>query len=157
MIFTSAGDPLPWGDKSKGSGFKMGTRLFATEESDFAPLWKQGFVEAGDRRTLAARGFVGPAGWVKTATSKEHQKNTLELTSELFLDTPGPVTEGALKLIDNENKGISAVKKGDRENAMYAGGECAQRVNDIPKVKGMVDGIISDEEKTIKNLPSLLN
>jgi len=239
VIFTSAGDPLPWGDKIKGAGFKwlhvipsvkgalrcqkagvdlvvasgheggfhtswepvhsmvllpavvealaesgtpvagaggfcdgrslaaalalgaagiqMGTRFLATEESDFAPLWKQGIVEAGDRGTLVARGFVGPARWIKTATSKAHQKNTLELTPELFLDTPGPVTEGALKLMDDENKGISAVNEGDRENAMYAGGECAQRVNDTPKVKDMVDEIINDAERMINNLPSLLS
>jgi len=239
VIFTSAGDPLPWGDKIKGAGFKwlhvipsvkgalrcqkagvdlvvasgheggfhtswepvhsmvllpavvealaesetpvagaggfcdgrslaaalslgatgiqMGTRFLATEESDFAPLWKQGIVEAGDRGTLVARGFVGPARWIKTATSKEHQKNTLELTPELFLDTPGPITEGALKLMDYENNAISAVNKGDREKAMFAGGECAQRVNDTPKVKDMVDGIISEAEKTIKHLPSVLS
>jgi NAD(P)H-dependent flavin oxidoreductase YrpB (nitropropane dioxygenase family) len=239
VIFTSAGDPLPWGDKIKGAGFKwlhvipsvkgalrcqkagvdlivasgheggfhtswepvhsmvllpavvealgdsgipvagaggfcdgtslaaalslgaagiqMGTRFLATEESDFAPLWKQGIVEAGDRGTLVARGFVGPARWIKTATSVEHQKNTLELTPELFLDTPGPITEGALKLMDDENKGIRAVNTGDREKAMYAGGECAQRVNDTPKVKDMVDGIIEDAVKTIKSLPSVLD
>ena len=57
---------------------------------------------AGDRGTLVARGFVGPARWIKTATSVEHQKNTLELTPELFLDTTGPITEGALKLMDND-------------------------------------------------------
>lgn len=239
VIFTSAGDPLPWGNKIKGAGFKwlhvipsvkgalrcqkagvdlivasgheggfhtswepvhsmvllpavvealagsgipvagaggfcdgrslaaalalgaagiqMGTRFLATEESDFAPLWKQGIVEAGDRGTLVARGFVGPARWIKTATSKEHQKNTLELTPELFLDTPGPITEGALKLMDYENKAISAVNKGDKDNAMFAGGECAQRVNDTPKVKEMVDGIIKEAVETINNLPSLLN
>ncbi|MCP4754254.1 MAG: nitronate monooxygenase [Proteobacteria bacterium] len=238
VLFTSAGDPLPWGDKIKGAGFKwlhvipsvkgalrcqkagvdlvvasgheggfhtswepvhsmvllpavvealaesgipvagaggfcdgkslaaalslgavgiqMGTRFLATEESDFAPLWKQGIVEAGDRGTLVARGFVGPARWIKTATSKEHQKNTLELTPELFLDTPGQITEGALKLMDYENKAISAVNAGDREKAMYAGGECAQRVQDLPKVKELVDGIISDAEKTIKSLPSII-
>jgi len=239
VIFTSAGDPLPWGDKIKGAGFKwlhvipsvkgalrcqkagvdlivasgheggfhtswepihsmvllpavvealsdsgilvagaggfcdgrslaaalslgavgiqMGTRFLATEESDFAPLWKEGIVEAGDRGTLVARGFVGPARWIKTETSKEHQKNTLKLTPELFLDTPGPINEAALTLMDNENKGISAVNAGDREKAMYAGGECAQRVMDTPKVKDMVDGIIKDAAKTIQSLPSVLD
>jgi NAD(P)H-dependent flavin oxidoreductase YrpB (nitropropane dioxygenase family) len=238
VIFTSAGDPIPWGDKIKGAGFKwlhvipsvkgalrcqkagvdlivasgheggfhtswepvhsmvllpavvealadsgipvagaggfcdgkslvaalslgaagiqMGTRFLATEESDFAPLWKQGIVAAGDRGTLVARGFVGPARWIKTATSKEHQKNTLELTPELYLDSPGPITEGALKLMDYENKALIATSEGDTEKAMYAGGECAQRVNDMPKVKEMVDRIMAEAEKTIKKLPSVL-
>ena len=82
----------------------MGTRFLATQESDFAPLWKEGIVNAEDRGTLIARGFVGPARWIRTTVSKEHQKNTLEHTPELFLDTPGPWTEGALKLIENEIK-----------------------------------------------------
>jgi NAD(P)H-dependent flavin oxidoreductase YrpB (nitropropane dioxygenase family) len=239
VLFTSAGDPLPWGDKIKGAGFKwlhvipsvkgalrcqkagvdlivasgheggfhtswepvhsmvllpavaealsdsgipvvgaggfcdgksmaaalslgaagvqMGTRFLATEESDFAPLWKQGVVEAGDRGTLVARGFVGPARWIKTPTSKEHQKNTLELTPELFLDSPGPITEGALKLMDYERKAINAVNDGDKEKAMYAGGECAQRVNDMPKVKQMVEEIMKDAVSTIQNLPRVLS
>jgi len=238
VIFTSAGDPLPWGDIIKGAGFKwlhvipsvkgalrcqragvdlivasgheggfhtswepvhsmvllpavvealadsgtpvagaggfcdgktlaaaltlgaagvqMGTRFLATEESDFAPLWKQGVVEAGDRGTLVARGFVGPARWIKTETSKLHQKNTLELTPELYLDSPGPITEGALKLMDYENKALVATSEGDREKAMYAGGECAQRVNDMPKVTDMVEGVIQEAVRTIRSLPSFL-
>jgi len=238
VIFTSAGDPLPWGDKIKGAGFKwlhvipsvkgalrcqkagvdlivasgheggfhtswepvhsmvllpavvealessgilvagaggfcdgkslvaalslgaegiqMGTRFLATQESDFAPLWKEGIVNAGDRGTLVARGFVGPARWIKTETSKVHQKNTLELTPELFLDSPGPLTDGALRLMDYERKAINAVNDGDKEKAMYAGGECAQRVNDMPKVKDMVEDIMANAVKTIQKLPSVL-
>ncbi|MBT3224861.1 MAG: nitronate monooxygenase [Deltaproteobacteria bacterium] len=139
-----------------GAGIQMGTRFLATQESDFAQLWKEGIVEAGDRGTLVARGFVGPARWIKTATSKEHQKNTLQHTPELFLDTPGPMTEGALKLIDFENRAIKAVSDGDKELAMFAGGECAQRVNDLPKVQDLVQTIMKDAVSTIKALPSIL-
>ncbi len=139
-----------------GAGIQMGTRFLATEESDFAPMWKQGIVDAGDRGTLVARGFVGPARWIKTETSKVHQKNTLELTPELFLDSPGPITEGAMTLMMNESEALNAVNEGDKEKAMYAGGECAQRVNDMPKVKDLVDGIMNDAVKTIQGLPSVL-
>lgn len=138
------------------SGIQMGTRFLATLESDFAPLWKQGIVNAGDRGTLVARGFVGPARWVKTTVSREHQKNTLKYTPELFLDTPGPMTEGALKLIENEIKGINAVRAGDEESALVAGGECAQRVNDLPKVQELVDRIMQEAVSTIEALPAVL-
>jgi NAD(P)H-dependent flavin oxidoreductase YrpB (nitropropane dioxygenase family) len=238
VIFTSAGDPMPWGEKIKGAGFKwlhvipsvkgalrclkagvdlivasgheggfhtswepvhsmvllpavveavatsgipvagaggfcdgrtlvaalslgaagisMGTRFLATQESDFAPLWKEGIVKAGDRGTLVARGFVGPARWIKTETAKEHQKNTLALTPELFLDTPGPMNEAAQKLMDYEERALNAVNAGDSEKAMYAGGECAQRVNDMPKVSEMVESIMADAVRRIQELPSLL-
>ena len=46
-------------------GVLMGTRFLATQESDFHPMWKQEVVDAGDRATLVARGFVGPARWLK--------------------------------------------------------------------------------------------
>ncbi|MBW1983880.1 MAG: nitronate monooxygenase [Deltaproteobacteria bacterium] len=234
VIFTSAGDPLPWGEKIKGAGFKwlhvvpsvkgalrcqkagvdlvvasgheggfhtswepvhsmvllpavvealegsntlvagaggfcdgkslaaaltlgaagaqMGTRFLATQESDFAQLWKEGIVKAGDRGTLVARGFVGPARWVKTATSLKHQENTLKFTPELYLDKPGDLTEGALKLIENEIEGMNAVYAGDESKALIAGGECAQRVDDLPTVQELVDRIVNDAEKVIGGL-----
>ena len=43
-------------------GARMGTRFLTTQESDFHQVWKEGVVAAGDRGTLVARGFVGPAG-----------------------------------------------------------------------------------------------
>ncbi len=138
------------------AGIQMGTRFLATQESDFAPLWKEGIVEAGDRGTLVARGFVGPARWIKTDTSKVHQKNTLEHTPELFLDTPGPLSEGALKLMENERVAINAVYDGDRDKAMMAGGECAQRIEDLPLVADMVQNVVNDAEAIIKNMPSVL-
>jgi enoyl-[acyl-carrier protein] reductase II len=119
-------------------------------------LWKEGIVKAGDRGTLVARGFVGPARWIKTETAKEHQKNTLALTPELFLDTPGPMNEAAQKLMDYEERALNAVNAGDSEKAMYAGGECAQRVNDMPKVSEMVESIMADAVRRIQELPSLL-
>jgi len=138
------------------AGAQMGTRFLATQESDFAPLWKEGIVEAGDRGTLVARGFVGPARWIKTETSKEHQKNTLEYTPELYLDSPGPITEGALKLMAYERDAINAVYDGDKSKAMMAGGECAQRIDDLPTVADLVNGIMADAEEIIKNMPSVL-
>ncbi|MCJ7771745.1 MAG: nitronate monooxygenase [Desulfobacterales bacterium] len=234
VIFTSAGDPLPWGEKIKGAGFKwlhvvpsvkgaqrcqkagvdlvvasgheggfhtswepvhsmvllpavvealegsnilvagaggfcdgkslvaalalgavgaqMGTRFLATQESDFAKLWKEGIVKAGDRGTLVARGFVGPARWVKTTTSLKHQENTLKFTPELYLDKPGDMTEGALKLIENEIEGMNAVFAGDESKALIAGGECAQRVDDLPTVQELVDRIVNDAERIIGGL-----
>ena len=234
VIFTSAGDPIPWGEKIKGAGFKwlhvvpsvkgalrcqkagvdlvvasgheggfhtswepvhsmvllpsvvealagsdiivagaggfcdgkslaaaltlgaagvqMGTRFLATQESDFAQLWKEGIVKAGDRGTLVARGFVGPARWVKTETSLKHQENTLKYTTELYLDKPGELTDGALKLIENEIEGMNAVYAGDDSKALIAGGECAQRVDDLPTVQELVDRIVNEAEKVIGEL-----
>jgi NAD(P)H-dependent flavin oxidoreductase YrpB (nitropropane dioxygenase family) len=236
VIFTSAGDPMPWGEKIKGAGFKwlhvvpsvkgatrcqkagvdlivasgheggfhtswepvhsmillpavveamaehnipvvgaggfcdgktltaalalgaagiqMGTRFLATQESDFAELWKQGIVSAGDRGTLVARGFVGPARWIKTPASLKHQQNTLQKAPGLFLGVPDdPASQDARDLIAYEKDGIDATYDGDETKALYAGGECAQRINDMPQVKDLVDRIVKDAKDIIEDLP----
>ncbi len=236
VIFTSAGDPMPWGEKIKGAGFKwlhvvpsvkgaqrcqkagvdlivasgheggfhtswepvhsmillpavveamapynvpvvgaggfcdgktlvaalalgaagiqMGTRFLSTRESDFAELWKQGIVKAGDRGTLVARGFVGPARWIKTPVSLQHQQNTIEKAPGVFLGTPDDgMSQGAIELMDFERKGIDATFKGDEENALYAGGECAQRIDDMPTVRELVDRVVAEATQIIKGFP----
>jgi len=111
-------------------------------------------VKAQDRGTLVARGMVGPARWLKTPSSVEHQKNTLLKSPSIFLDTPDDYsTPAAQELITYERKGIKAVFNGDRENALMAGGECAQRVNDLPKGQDLVDRIIKEAKDILKNAP----
>ena len=73
-------------------GAQMGTRFLATQESDFHQIWKEGVVAAQDRGTLVARGFVGPARWLKTPRSDEHAKNTLKKSPGVFLGTPDDYT-----------------------------------------------------------------
>ncbi len=236
VIFTSAGDPMPWGEKIKGAGFKwlhvvpsvkgalrcqkagvdlivasgheggfhthwepihsmillpavvealagsgtpvvgaggfcdgktlaaalvlgaagaqMGTRFLATRESDFADLWKEGIVKAGDRGTLVARGFVGPARWIKTPASLKHQQNTLEKAPGVFLGQPDDgMSPGSIELITNEVAALNAVYAGDEENALMAGGECSQRIDDMPLVKELVDKIMEEATEIIRDLP----
>jgi NAD(P)H-dependent flavin oxidoreductase YrpB (nitropropane dioxygenase family) len=135
-------------------GVQMGTRFLATEESDFAPTWKEGIVNAGDRDTLVARGFVGPARWIKTPRSQLHQENTMKLAPGLFLGKPDdPTSDSAKELMAFEREGMRAVYHGDKEKALIAGGECAQRVNSLLKVQDLVDGIVSEATEIITRMP----
>ncbi len=137
------------------AGVQMGTRFLATQESDFHSLWKEQVVKTPDRGTLVARGMVGPARWLKTPRSLEHQKNTLVKSPSIYLDTPDEYSTAATQdLIAFERDGIKAVYAGDRENAMMAGGECAQRVNDLPTVQQLVDRIMKEATGILKNAPS---
>ncbi|OGN90032.1 MAG: hypothetical protein A2Z74_01195, partial [Chloroflexi bacterium RBG_13_46_9] len=68
-------------------GAQMGTRFLATQESDFHQVWKEQVVKTEDRGTLVARGIVGPARWLKTENSIQHQKNTLVKSPGVYLDT----------------------------------------------------------------------
>jgi len=134
------------------AGVQMGTRLLATEESDFHPLWKEQVVKTGDRGTLVARGFVGPARWLKTPSSEKHLQNTLAMSPGVFTGIPDDMASVSPNLIQYERDAIQAVCEGNEQKAMMAGGECAQRVNDMPKVKDIVDKTIKEATDIIKNI-----
>jgi NAD(P)H-dependent flavin oxidoreductase YrpB (nitropropane dioxygenase family) len=235
VMFTSAGDPLPWGEKIKGAGFKwlhvvpsvkgalrckkagvdvivasgheggfhtawepvhsmvllpavvealadtdipvvgaggfcdgktlaaalslgasgvqMGTRFLATKESDFVPLWKESIVEAGDRGTLIARGIVGPARWIKTPTTLDHAENTVKSSPGVYLGRPDNMADAA-ELVAREREGLIAAYTGDKDKAMMAGGECAQRIDDLPPVEELVADIIEEAEDIVRNMPN---
>jgi len=133
-------------------GTSMGTRFLATQESDFHQFWKQAVVDAPDRGTLVARGFVGPARWLKTPRSLDHQKNTLQKSPGVFLGAPDDYTTIDYSLIESEIQSIRDAFEGKKETALYAGGEAAQRINDMPKVSDMVQGIVAEAEGILKSV-----
>ncbi|MBI4788402.1 MAG: nitronate monooxygenase [Chloroflexi bacterium] len=133
-------------------GVQMGTRFLATQESDFHPLWKQGVVKAGDRGTLVARGFVGPARWLKTPVSLKHQENTLKMSPGVFLGRPDDYRTVPKELLDNEHEAMNAVYAGDESRALFAGGECAQRIGDLPTVAELVTRIVKEAEHSLGKL-----
>ncbi|MBP7766619.1 MAG: nitronate monooxygenase [Syntrophaceae bacterium] len=136
-------------------GVQMGTRFLATQESDFHQIWKESVVAAGDRGTLVARGFVGPARWVKNPRSEQHAKNTLQKSPGVFLGSPDDYSTIDMSLIDYEIESIQAVFAGNKEKAMMAAGEAAQRINDMPKVNDLVQKIVTDAENILKGFCNL--
>jgi len=137
-------------------GAQMGTRFLATQESDFHQIWKEGVVAAGDRGTLVARGFVGPARWLKTPRSDEHARNTLQKSPGVFLGTPDDYTTLDMSLINFEIESIKAVFDGNKEKALMAAGEAAQRINDMPKVNDLVQEIVKDAEAILRGVQTKL-
>jgi len=135
------------------AGVQMGTRFLATEESDFHPLWKEQVVKTSDRGTLVARGVVGPARWLKTPSSETHLQNTIAQSPGVFTGIPDDWSTVPPSLIEYERIGIKAVCTGDRERAMMAGGECAQRIDDLPKVQDLVDEIMKEATAIVTNMP----
>ncbi len=135
-------------------GTQMGTRFLSTQESDFHQMWKEGVVAAGDRGTQIARGFVGPARWLKNARSDEHAKNTLQKSPGVFLGIPDDFLTMDMSLIEFEVESIKAVYDGNKEKALMAAGEAAQRINDMPKVNDMVQAIVRDAENILRSIPA---
>lgn len=134
-------------------GVLMGTRFLATQESDFHQIWKESVVKAGDRGTLIARGFVGPARWLRNPRSEEHAANTMKKSPGVFLGVPDDYSNLDMSLIEYEVESIKATYEGNLEKALMAAGECAQRINDMPKVNDMVQSIVKEAETVIANMP----
>lgn len=103
-----------------------------------------------------ARGFVGPARWLKTPRSEEHARNTLQKSPGVYLGTPDDFTTIDMSLIQYELESIKATFEGDKEKALMAAGEAAQRINDMPKVNDMVQQIVRDAEAILKEVPKKL-
>ncbi|MDD5313094.1 MAG: nitronate monooxygenase [Dehalococcoidia bacterium] len=137
-------------------GAQMGTRFLATQESDFHQIWKEGVVESDDRATLVARGFVGPARWLKTPRSSEHAKNTLQKSPGVFLGAPDDYSTIDMSLIQYEIESIKAVFEGNKEKAMMAAGEAAQRIKDMPKVNDLVQQMVKEAEGILRNASKLV-
>jgi enoyl-[acyl-carrier protein] reductase II len=97
---------------------------------------------------------VGPARWIKTPASVKHQQNTLKKSPSLFLGVPDdPTSQEAIDLIAYEKNGIDATYEGDEAKALIAGGECAQRINDMPRVADLVADIVNEATQIITDLP----
>ena len=103
-----------------------------------------------------ARGFVGPARWLKTPRSDEHATNTLQKSPGVFLGTPDDYTTMDMSLIKYEIESIKATFEGNKEKAMMAAGEVAQRIKDMPKVNDMVQEIVKETETILRNVPKML-
>ena len=108
------------------------------------------------RGTLVARGFVGPARWLKTPVSQKHQVNTLKMSPGVFLGIPDDYSTVPPELIESEIAAMNAVYAGDESKALLTGGECAQRINDLPSVEDLVGRIVKEAEEVIAKLPRRL-
>jgi enoyl-[acyl-carrier protein] reductase II len=131
----------------------MGTRFLATQESDFPQTWKEGVVACEDRGTLVARGFVGPARWLKTPRSSIHASNTLQKSPGVFLGIPEDYSTADM-LTSFEIESIKAVYESDKGKAMMAAGEVAQRIKNMPKVNDIVQEVIKEAEAILREVPN---
>lgn len=133
-------------------GVQMGTRFLATEESDFCDLWKKLVVDCPDGGTIIARGFVGPARWLRTPAAQVHAYNTAKDAPGSFVGVPDDFSKIPMDLLVAERTGIAATYNGDAEKAMAGAGECSQRITDLPRCEDMVKKIVAETEDIISGM-----
>ena len=134
-------------------GVQMGTRFLATQESDCMPIWKDQILKSGERDTTVARGIVGPGRYLKNEASLELTEITVTKAPGLFLGQPDDLTTVAPEVINKELQAFAATFAGDEKKALWAGGEVAGRIEDLPPVKELIEGIIRQAEEIIRSLP----
>ena len=93
---------------------------------------------------------------MKNPRSDEHAKNTLQKSPGVFLGTPDDYTTIDMSLIQYEIESIKAVYEGNKEKALMAAGEAAQRISDMPKVNDLVQTIVTDAEAILKGVQTKL-
>ncbi len=139
-----------------GAGIQMGTRFLCTQDSDFMDIWKMRILKAGDRGTLVARGVVGPARYVKSPYSIHMAEETARHSPGVYTGKPDDMSTMPMELLLKEIKGFMASyeENPDEAQALTAGGECAQRISDMPRVEDLINRIVAEAEQVLKSAPS---
>ena len=132
------------------AGVQMGTRLIATKESDFEPMWKQAIIEREERNTLVGRGLFGPMRFLRNERAEDIVKRTLEDIPYFFLGEPLDSNEGILEL---ERTGFDDLINAKPDTALMFGGEVVGRIADLPTTDELIKKIICDAAEVLETLP----
>lgn len=116
-------------------------------------MWKDHILKSGERDTTVARGIVGPARYLKNEASLELTEITVRKAPGLFLGQPDDLTTVAPEVMSKEMEGFIATFAGDEKRALMGGGEVAGRIEDLPTVGELIEGIIRETEEIISRLP----
>ena len=120
----------------------MGTRLIATQESEFHQAWKDVIVASTEEDALVARGFFGPMRFLRNRRGIDLVDATLRGAPDLYKGIPCAATEEILDLelggLDNLNHNV--------DDASVLSGTVAGRVHDIPTVRELFARIMTEAE-----------
>ena len=135
-------------------GIQMGTRFIATQESDFEPTWKEAIVQREERQTLVGRGLFGPMRFLRNKRAEEIVEQTLQDLPRFYLGEPLDSNEEILRL---ERTGFEDLLDAKEDTALMFGGETVGRIDGLPKVKDLIQEIMTEAVSIIKQLPNCLS
>lgn len=133
-----------------GSGIQMGTRFIATQESDFEPIWKQAIIDREERQTLVGRGLFGPMRFLRNRRAERIVEQTLSDVPRFYLGEPLESNEEILEL---ERTGFDHLVDGNTDSALMFGGEVVGRIDNLPTVRELIQGIIHEAEEILESMP----
>lgn len=134
-------------------GVQMGTRFIATQEADFPQKWKDAIVQRAETETLVARGLFGPMRFLRNPQSLKVVDETIDGASDLYRGIP---CESTSKIQTLEFDGIRNLMNSamGADDSIVLGGIVTGRIHSIPTVQELVEGIMNDAERIIKDLPN---
>jgi enoyl-[acyl-carrier protein] reductase II len=131
-------------------GIQLGTRFIATKESDFERVWKEGIVNREERQTIVGRGLFGPMRFLRNRRSEILVERTLQDIPRFYLGEPVESNEAILHL---EQEGFVDLLDQNKNMALMLGGEVVGRINDLPMVHELVEGIIEEAANVLNTIP----
>lgn len=127
-------------------GVQMGTRFVATKEAPFSSDYKNKILNANDHNTI----IIGRSkGQTRRVLEGDYTlsllKNEEEYTTEQYAEAT------------NENHHIIGAINGNEKKGFMNSGQIAGLIHDIPTVEELIEGMMADCRKTLKNIGNLLN
>ncbi len=127
-------------------GVMMGTRFVATKECTAHPKLKEWFVQLSERDTMTIQRSINN---MTRAVRTEYTEKILSMEEK------GAMLEEILKMISGERVS-NAYKSGDYSSAVVTAGQVVGLIHDIPTVKELIDGIITEARNIVERLHNLI-
>ncbi|BBB32233.1 nitronate monooxygenase [Thermotomaculum hydrothermale] len=121
-------------------GVNMGTRFVATKEAPAHENIKKKLVEAKETDTILVERSL------KNTLRALKNKHALKIKE---MEEKGATLEELAPLLSGL-RGLKALQTGELDDALFACGQVVGLINDIPTVKELIEGIISEAEKILK-------
>jgi len=126
-------------------GVLMGTRFMASKECNVHANVKQWMLELGEADTILIQKSIRNASRV---VRTEHTEKILEMENK------GATLEELLPLISGQ-RGANAYQTGDVSGASMTIGQVVGLVHDVPSIKEIIDGIISEARDIVQRLQKM--
>ena len=126
-------------------GINMGTRFVATKEAPVHPKVKEWFVQSTEHDT----------GLVQRSLRNSHRVLRNAISEKVSgMERQGATLEELIPLITGQ-RGKHLLETGELDYGLQACGQVVGLVHDIPSVKELIDGIISEADGIIDRLQTL--
>jgi len=126
-------------------GILLGTRFMASKEAQIHPKIKEGLLQLGEADTMIILRSIRNA---ERVIISEYSQKIMEMEDK------GATLEELLPMIGG-HRGQEAYSTGDTSNALFSVGQGVGLIQDVPTIKEIVDGIISESKAIMQRLQNI--